>query len=141
MRTTGIDADLSGFLERDLMQRVPLSRHAVLLSTDGLMTACTSDVDRKLGEKIAAVASGMQSLSRTSSEFATGDPASKWEQTFVQFADGFLVLMAAGDGSHLAVAAAKDVDLLDLSYRMEKTVQGCKAILGQAPRQVTAGDA
>lgn len=140
MRTTGINADLSGFLERDLMC-VPLSRHAVLLSTDGLMTACTSGVDRDLGETIAAVASGMQALSRNTSQFATGDPASNWEQTFVQFAGGFLILMAAGDGSHLAVSAAKDVDMLDLSYRMEKTVQACKAVLGQAPRHVTAGDA
>ncbi|MFF8992511.1 roadblock/LC7 domain-containing protein [Streptomyces sp. NPDC014983] len=132
-------ADLSWIL--DELVDVPHIRHAVLLSADGLLTAASSGVDRELGETVAAIASGMQSLSRAGAVFASGDPNSPWEQTLTQFGNSFLVLMAAGNGSYLAVGADREANIEDVSYRMIKTVDRVGQTLGLALRQDRAGSA
>ncbi|MFF4020672.1 roadblock/LC7 domain-containing protein [Streptomyces sp. NPDC001843] len=137
--TSAPSADLSWIL--DELVNVPHTRHAVLLSADGLLTAASSGVDRELGETVAAIASGMQSLSRAGAAFASGDPNSPWEQTLTQFGNSFLVLMAAGDGSYLAVGADRDADIADVSYRMLKTIDRVGQTLAIAPRQDRTGSA
>lgn len=128
--------DLSWILNQ--LMNVPHARHAVLLSADGLLLARTKDVDRDLADTAAAIMSGMQSLSRAAMAFASGKGDDVWESTMSQFRDGFLFLIAAGDGSYLAVAARRKVDVQHISYRMEKTVQACADALAQAPRHGTA---
>ncbi|MFG2440561.1 roadblock/LC7 domain-containing protein [Streptomyces sp. NPDC048508] len=132
-------ADLNWILD-DLVN-VPHTRHAVLLSADGLLNAASSGVNREMGETVAAIASGMQSLSRAGANFASGDPDSPWEQTLTQFGNSFLILMAAGEGSYLAVSADREADLGDVSFRMLKTIDRVGEVLGIAPRHGGAGGA
>ncbi|WP_103500363.1 MULTISPECIES: roadblock/LC7 domain-containing protein [unclassified Streptomyces] len=124
----------------DELVSVQHARHAVLLSADGLMTATSEGVDRDLGDSVAALTSGLQSLSRAAAVFASGgeDP---WEQTLVQFGNGFIFIVAAGEGTFLVVSAGRDVDIEAMSFRMGKTIDRVGQELGLAPRQTPVGGA
>lgn len=125
----------------DELVAVPALRHAVLLSADGMMIASSAGVDRDQGDTLAAIASGMQSLSRNGAAFASGDPGEPWEYTMAKFGNSYLVLMAAGAGSYLAVGAGGDADLDDVAHRMLKTIDRLGEALGLAPRQAQASSA
>ncbi|MFJ8691961.1 roadblock/LC7 domain-containing protein [Streptomyces roseolilacinus] len=114
------------------------ARHAVLLSADGLAVAASADVDRNLADTVSAIASGMQSLSRSGAQFVSDAPT-PWEQTMVSYRDGFLFVLAAGAGSYLVVSAAKDVDVEGLSFQMAKTIDRLGSGLGVAPREPQTG--
>ncbi|WP_073227113.1 roadblock/LC7 domain-containing protein [Streptomyces sp. NBRC 110465] len=111
----------------------PETRHAVVLSADGLMVGTSADVDRELADTVSAIASGMQSLSRRGATFVQNEPT-PWEQTMVSFTDGFLFLLTAAEGAYLVVSAGRDVDIEALSYRMRKTIDSLGPALRVAPR-------
>ncbi|KUN57793.1 dynein regulation protein LC7 [Streptomyces canus] len=110
------------------------ARHALVLSADGLTVASSDGVNRNLADRIAASVSGLQSLSRSAGEFVTEDNT-VWQQTMVQYQDGYLFVIAAGSGSHLVVSAGSQVDIEAISYRMEKTVERLGDPLSVAPRE------
>ncbi|MGW7312237.1 roadblock/LC7 domain-containing protein [Streptomyces sp. NPDC054865] len=118
----------------DDLANFPGARHALVLSADGLTVGSSAGVNRDLADTIAAMASGMQSLSRRGAKFVT-DEDSAWEQTMVSYADGFFFLLAAAEGAYLVVSATKDVDIEALSYRMAKTTAGLGPALRVAPRE------
>ncbi|MFE0774282.1 roadblock/LC7 domain-containing protein [Streptomyces sp. NPDC058861] len=118
----------------DELVNFPGTRHAVVLSSDGLMVGSSADVDRELADTVSAIASGMQSLSRRGAAFVQNEPT-PWEQTMVSFADGFLFLLAAAEGAYLIVSAGRDVDIEALSYRMGKTIDRLGPALRVAPRR------
>ncbi|WP_331726383.1 roadblock/LC7 domain-containing protein [Streptomyces sp. NBC_00470] len=113
--------DLSWMLEDALA--IPHSLHAVLISADGLQMSRTADIDRDDADKVAAAVSGLQSLSR-SVGFFCGDERDAWRQTLIEFEGGWVFLNAAGGGSYLAVAASAEVDMGDITYRMQQLVKG-----------------
>ena len=133
--------DLSWVLNE--LVSLPEARHAVLLSADGLSTAASTGVDPDMADQVAALASGMQSLSRNGARFVTGaDGETPWQQTVVSFGAGYLIISSAGDGSsYLVVSAGKAVDMEILSDRIAKTVQRLGTELAVAPRQPRAEDA
>ncbi|MFD8882129.1 roadblock/LC7 domain-containing protein [Streptomyces erythrochromogenes] len=111
----------------------PETRHAVVLSADGLTVGSSTDVDRELADTVSAIASGMQSLSQRGAKFVQDEPTS-WEQTMVSFTGGFLFLLTAAEGAYLVVSAGSDVDIEALSYRMRKTIDSLGPALRVAPR-------
>jgi predicted regulator of Ras-like GTPase activity (Roadblock/LC7/MglB family) len=115
----------------------PDARHALVLSADGLTVASSDDVDRNLADRIAASVSGLQALSRSAGVFVTEDNT-VWQQTMVQYQDGYLFVIAAGSGTHLVVSASKEVDIQGISYRMEKIVERLCNPLSVAPREPSA---
>ncbi|MGW4788585.1 roadblock/LC7 domain-containing protein [Streptomyces sp. NPDC004230] len=123
--------DLSWILD-DLVS-APHALHAVLLSADGLQVAASEKVDRDLADKVSALASGVQALSRNGSEFVGSNTA--WQQTMVSYKDGFLFVIAAAQGSFLAASARSEVDIAAYGYRMTKAVERLGAELAVAPRQ------
>ncbi|MEU3226011.1 roadblock/LC7 domain-containing protein [Streptomyces sp. NPDC006976] len=125
--------DLSWMLE-DALQ-IPHALHAVLISADGLQMSRTAEIDRGDADKVAAAVSGLQSLSRAVSFFC-GEHAANWRQTLIEFDGGWVFLNAAGGGSYLAVAASAEVDMQDITYRMQQLVSR----LGKAMSTGLRGD-
>ncbi|NBM18903.1 roadblock/LC7 domain-containing protein [Streptomyces sp. GC420] len=124
--------DLSWMLDSAL--EVPGARHAILVSADGLLMARSNDVDRDHADTVAAAMSGMQSLSRTVASFCDG-PNLHWRQTLVEFDGGWVFLLSAGEGAYLAVSAAPDVDMADITFRMQQLVGQLGKALMAPPRE------
>ncbi|MEV3998997.1 roadblock/LC7 domain-containing protein [Streptomyces halstedii] len=134
--STPAAADLSWILNE--LAAFPHARHALLLSADGLRTAASKDVGRDLADKIAASASGLQSLSRQAAALVAQDDT-PWQQTMIQYKDGFLFLIAAGRGSYLVASAGPDVDVLVFSDEMARAVRRLGEVMGVAPRSDVVG--
>ncbi len=112
---------------------VPEARHAILLSADGLLRAHSRGISRDEADRQAAALSGLQSISRSTSGFA-GREGTRWRQTLIEFADGYVFLVAAGPGAYLAVSASEAVDMEAVSYRMQKLVDRLGKELTSPPR-------
>lgn len=116
----------------DLTQRVPHVRHALVLSSDGLVTGASGSLDRATAEHLAAVSSGFHSLAKGAGrQFGTGAV----RQTMVEFDDGYLFVTAAGDGSCLSVLSGEQADVGKVAYEMALLVHRVGEHLGVAVRQ------
>ncbi|WAZ25646.1 roadblock/LC7 domain-containing protein [Streptomyces cinnabarinus] len=120
----------------DEVLKVPRARHAILLSADGMLRAFSKDIDRDDAERLAAGLSGVQSISRSTAEFC-GTPNTPWRQTLIEFAHGYVFLVAAGEGAYLAVSTGEDVDMEAVTYRMHKLVDRLGKELTSPARQDT----
>lgn len=130
-------ADLSWMLE-DIVRNVPSARHAVLLSADGLPRGATEGLAEKDVRTISAAMAGMQSLSRATAHFAGPEEDRQWHQTIVEFSQGWSFLIGAGQGAYLAAAAAPDVDMQQISFRMHRLVARLGDNLTSPPRMSSA---
>lgn len=128
--THGQEADL-GWLLKDLVERVPGTRGAVLLSADGL-TKATHGIDTDGGEQLAAIASGLFSLARgAGGRFGASD---RVRQVVVELDDLMLFVSWAGPGSVLAVLAGRDADAGVLGYEMSKLIKSVRPFLATPAR-------
>src|SRR4051812_43809933 len=121
----------------DEVLKVPEARHAILLSADGMLRSHSQGILRDEAERQAAALSGLQSISRSTAEFCGGE-SSPWQQTLVEFVDGYVFLVAAGAGAYLAVSASQNVDMEAVTYRMHKLVDRLGKELTSPPRQDAA---
>ncbi|MFE7169946.1 roadblock/LC7 domain-containing protein [Streptomyces sp. NPDC057616] len=118
----------------DEVLKVPEALHAILLSADGMLRAHSQDIGRDDAERLAAGLSGVQSISRSTAEFC-GAPHTPWRQTLIEFAHGYVFLVAAGEGAYLAVSTGEDVDMEAVTYRMHKLVDRLGKELSSPARQ------
>jgi predicted regulator of Ras-like GTPase activity (Roadblock/LC7/MglB family) len=115
----------------DLTGRVPEVTRAVILSRDGLLIGASSSLAREDSEFLCAAAAGFQSLARgTSHKFGGGDV----RQTVVEMDSLMLFVMAAGEGSCLAVLAVQGADLGEVAYEMALLVRRVGDHMGVAQR-------
>jgi predicted regulator of Ras-like GTPase activity (Roadblock/LC7/MglB family) len=121
----------------DEVLKVPEARHAILLSADGMLRAHSKDIDRDEAERQAAALCGLQSISRSTAEFCA-EETSPWQQTLIEFVDGYVFLVAAGSGAYLAVSAGQDVDMETVTYGMHKLVDRLGKELTSPPRLTSA---
>ncbi len=113
--------------------KMPETRHAVLLSADGLLMAHSERISVDDAERHAAGMAGLQSLARSTAEFcSTADTT--WRQTVTEFDDGYVFLVAAGPGAYLAVSATENVDMEAVSFRLQELVQRLGKELSTPPR-------
>jgi predicted regulator of Ras-like GTPase activity (Roadblock/LC7/MglB family) len=124
--------DLSWMLDSAL--EIPGALHAVLISADGLLQASSKGVDKDDADKAAAAMSGMQSLSRSLGFFCDASHM-QWRQTLVEFDGGWIFLISAGDGAYLAVSAYPDVDMADITFRMQQLVGQLGKVMTAPPRE------
>ncbi|QMU78080.1 roadblock/LC7 domain-containing protein [Streptacidiphilus sp. PB12-B1b] len=124
--------DLSWMLDSAL--EIPGALHAVLISADGLLMARTKDFDKDNADRVAAAMSGVQSLSR-SLGFFCDDATQRWRQTLVEFDGGWVFLISAGEGAYLGVSASPDVDMQDITFRMQQLVGQLGKVLAAPPRE------
>ncbi|MEU3462935.1 roadblock/LC7 domain-containing protein [Streptomyces sp. NPDC006733] len=120
----------------DFVSRVPQIRHVVLLSGDGLAVGASSEQERADAERLAAIASGLHSLANgISRQFHAGAVL----QNMVELERGFFFVVAAGDGSRLAVLSELNADIGLIAYEMTRLVQRVSEHLGQPLRTEIPG--
>jgi predicted regulator of Ras-like GTPase activity (Roadblock/LC7/MglB family) len=118
----------------DLIARVAEVTKAVILSRDGLPIGASSTLTREDSEYLCAAAAGFQSLARgTSLHFGAGAV----RQTVVEMESAILFIMAAGEGSCLAVLAALGADMGLVAYETALLVRRVGQHLG-VPRRPTS---
>ncbi|MFM9442648.1 roadblock/LC7 domain-containing protein [Streptomyces acidiscabies] len=99
----------------DLTERVEHVRHALVLTTDGLVAGASTGLRREDAEHLAAVSSGLHSLAKGSGRhFGAG----RVRQTMVEFDDALLFVTAAGTGSCLCVLTGAEADMGQVAYEM-----------------------
>jgi predicted regulator of Ras-like GTPase activity (Roadblock/LC7/MglB family) len=130
---TGTDEKLDWLLE-SLLQRTPGTRHALVLSRDGLKLCRTPELSVDQADQLAAISAGIQSLSQGASmEF--GDGTGGVRQAMTEFYGGILFIVEAGDGAHLAVVAREDSDVGLVGHNMNELVEQLGSHLTAPPRE------
>jgi predicted regulator of Ras-like GTPase activity (Roadblock/LC7/MglB family) len=109
------EAQNLNWLVTNFARSVPGAAHAIVLSADGLLMAVSERLDRARADQLAAVASGLASLTQGAARIFGGGTVT---QTVVEMERGFLLVMSVSDGSCLAVLAAPSCDLGLIGYEM-----------------------
>lgn len=129
--THGHEPDL-GWLLRGLVEHVPHTRSAVLLSADGLATAAYGLVP-DAADHLSAIASGLFSLARTAAARFGGSDGVR--QVVAELDDTLLFVSSAGFGSVLTVLADREADAGVLGYEMSQLVKSVRPFLATPARQ------
>lgn len=88
---------------------------ALSVSADGLLLAASRGRDRPNVDQICAIVSGLSSLTTGAARCFGLDMV---EQVIIEMAGGYLFVARIGDGSSLAVVAARDADIGLIGYQM-----------------------
>jgi predicted regulator of Ras-like GTPase activity (Roadblock/LC7/MglB family) len=119
------------WLITNFVERVPAVAHAIVVSADGLPLAFSDGFPPDRADQLAAVASGLSSLTQGASRVFEGGTVL---QTVVEMEGGLLVVMAISNGSSLAVLAAPDCDMGLVAYEMTLLVERVGRALTPEPR-------
>jgi uncharacterized protein len=114
------------WLVDNFANRTPGVAHAMVVSADGLPIAVSERLDRPKADQLAAIASGLASLTKGSARCIDGGPV---KQTVVEMDRGLLVVMAISDGSCLAVLAGSPCDVGVVAYEMTMLVSRAGEVL------------
>jgi predicted regulator of Ras-like GTPase activity (Roadblock/LC7/MglB family) len=132
--TTRQTQDLDWLLA-GLVQRVPHTRSAVLLSSDGLVRSLHG-LDADSADHMAALASGLYSLGRSAgARFGDGGTV---RQVVVELDSTLLFVTTAGTGSCLTVLAGREADAAILGYEMAMLVKSVRPSLLTPARRPAA---
>jgi predicted regulator of Ras-like GTPase activity (Roadblock/LC7/MglB family) len=102
---------------------------AVAVSSDGLLMAMSSTLERAGAEQLAAIIAGMTSLAESTARcFALGG----LDQVIVAMEEGYLFVASVSDGSSLGVVADRRCDVGAVGYQMQMLVQRVGAVLTPA---------
>ncbi|WP_326686648.1 MULTISPECIES: roadblock/LC7 domain-containing protein [unclassified Streptomyces] len=127
----GQNTDLSWLLT-GLVQRVPHTNSALLLSSDGLVKA-VHGLEPDTADHMAALASGLYSLAR-SAGVRLGE-GGEVRQVVVELEVSLLFVSTAGQGACLAVLAGREADAAVLGYEMAMLVKSVRPCLVTPARQ------
>ncbi|HVV31077.1 MAG TPA: roadblock/LC7 domain-containing protein [Mycobacteriales bacterium] len=105
---------------------VPGITSAAVVSADGLLLAMNEGMERSQGDQLAAIASGMASLTRGAALcFEQGEV----RQVMIEMELGFLFVMAISDGSILVTVTDTRADVGLVGYEMARLVGRVGALL------------
>jgi predicted regulator of Ras-like GTPase activity (Roadblock/LC7/MglB family) len=135
MPQAGLAATMGWVLD-DLVRRVDGISQAVVLSRDGLTLGASHGLSREDAEHLAAVAAGMQSLARGAALRFDGGQA---RQSIIHMDRALLFVMAAAQGSCLAVLSPADADHGLIAYEMAMLVRRLGQYLSANPRVAVVG--
>jgi uncharacterized protein len=116
--------------------QVPDVAHAITVSGDGLRLACSADLPVDQADQLAAVISGLASLTGGAARVMT---AGTVRQTIVDMDGGVMLLMAVGDRALLGVLAAPGCDLGQIGYETAMLVHRVADALDPLPRDAVFG--
>lgn len=119
------------WLITNFVERVPGISHTVVVSSDGLLMAVSDGFPRDRADQLAAVSSGLASLTSGAARVFEGGQVT---QTVVEMERGFLFVMAISDGSTLAVLASTECDIGLVGYEMALLVERAGDVLTPALR-------
>ena len=131
MTQTKSSGEQLGWLLDKLVSQVANVRQALVLSRDGLVVAKSQNMSREQGEHLSALAAGVQSLARGAGQQVGGGEV---RQTIIEMDSAFMFVMAAGQGTCLAVLASADANLGVMAYEMAMLVRRMGIYLTAAPR-------
>ena len=115
--------------------RCPGVSHAILVSADGLLMAASEHMPIERADQLAAVASGLASLSTGAAQLFDGGYVL---QSVVEMENGYLLLMRVGDGSNLATLATRSCDIGQIGYEMAILVERVGTVIQSARRTRSA---
>ncbi|MFD0360737.1 MULTISPECIES: roadblock/LC7 domain-containing protein [unclassified Nocardia] len=119
MVTSSNTGDLNWLLD-DLVDRLAGVRHAVVLSTDGLLLGRSTAMTREDAEHFAAMSSTLYGLARSAGSRFDGGGV---RQAVIELDRAVLFVTSAGDNACLALQAAETANLGMVAYEMNVTVQ------------------
>jgi predicted regulator of Ras-like GTPase activity (Roadblock/LC7/MglB family) len=119
------------WLVDDFVGRVSGVEHALVVSGDGLRLAASDQLGVGLADQLAAVASGLVSLTRGAAQCLAAEPV---RQTIVEMGGGYLFVTSVADGSALAVFADVHCDIGMVGYEMTMLVTRVGQLLTPAAR-------
>ncbi|MEU8349118.1 roadblock/LC7 domain-containing protein [Streptomyces sp. NPDC048845] len=122
------------WLLKALVEKVPHTRCAVLLASDGLVKT-VHGVDTDTADRLAAAASGIYALGQELGS-VTGE-AGEVRQVLVDVGTALVAVATGGDRARLLVAADQDVDVSVLGYEMGVLATAAGAHLQTPPRHAT----
>jgi predicted regulator of Ras-like GTPase activity (Roadblock/LC7/MglB family) len=134
MTQTKSNGEQLHWLLDNLVSRVANVRQALVLSRDGLVVAKSSNMSREEGDHLSALAAGVQSLARGAGQQVGGGEV---RQTIIEMDSAFMFVMAAGQGTCLAVLASAEANLGVMAYEMAMLVRRMGMHLTAAPRPAT----
>jgi predicted regulator of Ras-like GTPase activity (Roadblock/LC7/MglB family) len=120
-----------GWLLDNLVSRVANVRQALVLSRDGLAVAKSQDMSREEGDRLSALAAGVQSLARGAGQQVGGGEV---RQIVIEMDSAFMFVMAAGEGTCLAVLASAEANLGVMAYEMAMLARRMGVHLTATPR-------
>jgi predicted regulator of Ras-like GTPase activity (Roadblock/LC7/MglB family) len=130
MTRTETTGQLSWLLD-NFVGQVESVRQALVLSRDGLVMAASRDLTREDGEHLSALAAGIQSLARGTGEHFQGGEV---RQTIIEMESAFLFVIAAGQGTCLAVLSSAESNAGLIVYEMAMLVRRMGKYLAAEPR-------
>jgi predicted regulator of Ras-like GTPase activity (Roadblock/LC7/MglB family) len=125
------DANQLSWLLDNLAERIEPVRQAVILSRDGLVVAASRDLSPEDGDHLSALAAGVQSLARGAGRHFHGGEV---RQTIIEMETAFLFIMAAGEGTCLAVLSAGTANVALVAYEMAMLIRRMGKYLAAPPR-------
>jgi predicted regulator of Ras-like GTPase activity (Roadblock/LC7/MglB family) len=127
--TLSTEAANFSWLLGNFVKNVPGVRHTLVVSADGLLMAMSDELDRTQGDQLAAIVSGLASLTRGA---ARQLDAGEVRQAVVEMDDLFLFTTSISDGSVLAVAADAACDVGMVGYEMTLLVSRAETTMTPA---------
>ena len=126
MTTMSTEAANFSWLLDNFVKSVPDVRHTLVVSADGLLMAMSDELDRTSGDQLAAIVSGMSSLTRGAARQLDGGEV---RQAIVEMDTLFMFLMSVSDGSVLSVVADATCDIGLMGYEMALLVSRTESTL------------
>jgi len=120
-----------GWLLGNLIEQVPRTRSAVLLSADGMVTA-EHGLGRDDADRLAPLTSSLCGIARTVA--VTFDGKDGVRQVVIEMDSTMLFASSAGHNSVLAVLADRSVNAGVLGYEMTQLVKSVQPFLASQPR-------
>ena len=120
------DAANLNWLLSNLIEKVPGIVDAVVVSADGLLMAMSDGIGRAGGDQLAAIASGLTSLTAGAARCFGGGEV---KQVVVELEAGYMFFMSISDGSSLAVLASQASDVGLVGYEMAMLCKRMGAVL------------
>jgi predicted regulator of Ras-like GTPase activity (Roadblock/LC7/MglB family) len=124
-----------GWLLNNFANSVGGIAHVVAVSADGLLLASSRDLPTDRADQLAAIASGVVSLTEGASRMFN---AGTVQQTIIEMDSGYLFLMSISDGSSMAVLAARSCDVGQVGYEMALLVERVGAALSPTAREAVS---
>ena len=128
--------DQLDWLMSSFARDVPDVAHAITVSGDGLRLACSADLPIDQADQLAAVISGLASLTFGACRVMS---AGSVRQTIVDMDGGVMLVMAVGSRALLGVLAAPGCDLGQVGYESAMLVRRIADALEPRSRDVLTG--
>ncbi len=126
MSTLSAEAANFNWLLGNFVKSVPGVEHTLVVSADGLLMAMSNNLDRVQGDQLAAIVSGLSSLTRGAARQLGGGAV---RQAIVEMDQLFLFTTSISDGSVLAVVADASCDVGMVGYEMTLLVSRAEAAM------------